>query len=124
MNEMKYPPGTNRKPCTRCAVVKPLEAFDLLAAGALGRNPRCQDCRRVTAKAYTKARREAAAGRPRPAQCESCGQSPGGRALHWDHCHMTGLFRGWLCAGCNTALGALGDDPARIDALRAYLKRW
>lgn len=64
--------------------------------------------------------------RPMPDHCEACGGPPslfrgGSYRFAWDHDHATGLFRGWLCSGCNSALGLLGDDLSRIDKLREYL---
>ena len=49
--------------------------------------------------------------RPEPAACEACGAQPRKR-LNLDHDHGTGMFRGWLCWGCNVALGKLGDSIA------------
>lgn len=51
--------------------------------------------------------------------CESCGE-PGD---YVDHCHATMTFRGFLCPGCNKALGHLGDSITKILALAAYLER-
>lgn len=48
--------------------------------------------------------------RPCPDHCEMCLRPAGKRALHLDHCHTTGAFRGWLCGSCNTAFGRLGDS--------------
>lgn len=48
--------------------------------------------------------------RPCPDHCEMCLRPAGKRALHLDHCHTTGAFRGWLCGCCNTAFGRLGDS--------------
>jgi hypothetical protein len=54
--------------------------------------------------------------------CQACGNPPlEGRILHIDHDHSTGLVRGMLCNGCNTALGLLQEDIARIRGLEAYL---
>lgn len=53
-----------------------------------------------------------------PGPCEVCGQDT--RRV-WDHNHHTGAFRGWLCNGCNSALGFAGDDPQRLRALALYL---
>ena len=119
----KYPQDATEKPCLKCRIVKPLDQFDLLAQGALGRNPRCRDCRREAAKAHTKRNREGLAGQPRPDKCEACDNPPMRRALHYDHDHATGQFRGWLCHGCNAALGNVGDDQKRLLKLIEYLNR-
>lgn len=67
---------------------------------------------------------EAAASRPRPDRCEVCGgeEGPRKRAMHWDHNHTTGEFRGWLCARCNMTLGQVKDDPALLRKLAEYLE--
>ena len=39
-----------------------------------------------------------------------------------DHCHDSEQVRGRLCNGCNTSLGMLSEDPARITGLVDYLK--
>ena len=58
-------------------------------------------------------------------RCDICGGTrPGGRFNNWhiDHDHVTGAVRGVLCAACNTAIGLLGDDPARIRMAAAYVE--
>lgn len=66
---------------------------------------------------------ERKAGRPRPLFCEACGRPPApGKLLHYDHCHEGGHFRGWLCHGCNVALGMVQDDIERLLRLAAYLE--
>lgn len=45
------------------------------------------------------------------------------KKLHVDHCHKTGRVRGLLCNNCNSALGLLKDDPARVAGLLAYAER-
>lgn len=61
------------------------------------------------------------AGRAPPAdnKCEKCQKV---RKLRFDHDHKTGRFRGWICNGCNTGLGSMGDDIAGLEAAIAYLK--
>lgn len=44
------------------------------------------------------------------------------RHVHLDHCHRTGRLRGWLCHGCNTGIGLLADDPARMRAAANYVE--
>jgi hypothetical protein len=67
---------------------------------------------------------ETLADRPRPEVCDACGGPPDPKiALHFDHCHKRGHFRGWLCRECNLALGNVRDDPNRLLKLVVYLKR-
>lgn len=59
-------------------------------------------------------------------RCEACLQLPIPNSnrkvgLVVDHDHATGKYRGLLCDNCNTALGKLKDDPARIKSLLAYV---
>ena len=80
---------------------------------------------KAKAAARYRAKREAEAAHPRPDICEICGNPPNGRgALHWDHCHTTGAFRGWLCHSCNYSLGHVRDDPALLRKMAAYLDRF
>lgn len=57
-----------------------------------------------------------------PERCECCGAdfllTVGG--AHFDHCHLTGLFRGWLCKKCNVAFGMAGDSPEGVRQLLRY----
>lgn len=61
--------------------------------------------------------------RAAPSHCELCAGQPGKRGLFIDHDHDTGVFRGWLCQWCNSALGTLGDNIAGLEHALAYLKR-
>jgi Recombination endonuclease VII len=60
--------------------------------------------------------------RPRPERCEICNQLPGKRALHLDHCHLTGVFRGWLCSECNFGIGKFKDSSDLLIAAARYLR--
>ena len=60
------------------------------------------------------------ATRPMPEFCErNCGR----KATSLDHCHTTGIFRGWLCSRCNTGIGMLGDTLEDLCASVDYLMR-
>jgi hypothetical protein len=68
---------------------------------------------------------ETMAGRPRPKVCDICGGPPDPKkGMHYDHCHQTGKFRGWLCRKCNLMLGNAEDDPSRLREGAAYLDRF
>ncbi len=43
--------------------------------------------------------------------------------LVWDHDHVTGKFRGWLCSPCNIGLGMFKDDANRLEEAIKYLKK-
>ena len=69
---------------------------------------------------YHKTRNEKRAGRVRSNVCEVCELSG---QICFDHCHITGIFRGWLCQHCNTVLGFTKDSGATLEALANYLER-
>ena len=56
-------------------------------------------------------------------KCEICGGADK-RRLNIDHCHRTGKVRGVLCINCNSAIGRMDDDPQRLEAAGAYLRRF
>jgi len=41
-----------------------------------------------------------------------------------DHCHRTGVVRGLLCSGCNTAIGLLDESASIIQSAMEYLARF
>lgn len=51
--------------------------------------------------------------------CQVCG----GPFHHIDHCHETDVVRGPLCNSCNMAIGLMADDPERMGAAAAYIRR-
>jgi len=70
-------------------------------------------------KARKRAERELIAGRSCPPTCEVCGEL--NIRIVFDHCHASGLFRGWICDRCNRVLGLVNDRPALLCALAGYL---
>lgn len=74
-------------------------------------------------KSVWKANRYPMPTRPRPDACELCGGiNANGKALSLDHCHLTHIFRGWLCNKCNTGLGKLGDSIEGLETALVYLR--
>lgn len=66
---------------------------------------------------------------PEPAACELC-EKPETRKHHktgrvsglsLDHCHETGVFRGWLCFNCNSTLGKVRDSSDLLLKMAAYI---
>ena len=116
------------KPCTSCGVVYPLSHYHKNARAKDGREHRCPKCRNkgglVDSDGARRLRESLGIEQvPIGTPCEICGKSD--LRLHFDHCHKTNKHRGWLCAKCNTALGALGDDVESImnGAIR-YLRKF
>lgn len=61
-------------------------------------------------------------------KCDICGMEPAkqkGRwdSLHIDHCHDSGVIRGFLCGECNFGLGKFRDRPDLLLAAADYLMR-
>ena len=55
--------------------------------------------------------------------CAICERTtPGARGWCIDHDHATGTVRGVLCGPCNSGIGHLGDDAARVEKALAYLR--
>jgi hypothetical protein len=56
----------------------------------------------------------------RPDSCEVCGSTV---VICYDHNHITGEFRGWLCSMCNLALGNARDSSDILRKLANYIDR-
>jgi hypothetical protein len=58
-------------------------------------------------------------------KCQICGSdgSKHKKGLVVDHDHITGIYRGILCAFCNTAIGYLKDDPKIMKKAINYINK-
>lgn len=139
------------KRCSRCGVSKPESGFGV-NTGRGGRQPDCTPCHIAHARqkmaeltpeqraAYNDQRYRTRLKRKYGitaaaydallqgqggvcAICQGARAAQGKRPLVVDHDHATGAVRGILCDYCNVALGRMGDDPARLEAAAAYLRR-
>lgn len=59
------------------------------------------------------------AGRPRPKICDLCHEES---KIVFDHCHMYGQFRGWICDRCNKVLGLVKDSNILLAAMAKYVE--
>jgi hypothetical protein len=136
--------------CTRCGDVKPFSEFGVVRDPRRNPpvkiRSRCKQCTREDKRARYHAIKESdperhdhlwgKVGRWRreygltreqvdalvlasEGRCAICEEPT--RDLVFDHDHVTGVVRGLLCNGCNTAIGKLGDTPDGVMRAVAYL---
>jgi hypothetical protein len=119
--------------CSKCSKVKLLTEFgnnqSTNTGGDVYFRPECKECTSNINKGKTKAFK--LAGKPVYPEvgtaCDLCGKSPRAatkvnarpKKLVFDHGHVSLRHRGWLCDGCNRAMGMLGDDE--VGMLKATL---
>lgn len=60
------------------------------------------------------------AGRSRPTLCELCSSDK--FRIVFDHCHISGKFRGWICDQCNKVLGLVKDSREVLGKMIVYLE--
>lgn len=79
----------------------------------------------IKARNSARKRKDEKANKPRPFNCEICGNLEGddrNSRIAFDHCHKTGKFRGWICGSCNKAIGFVKDDPNILQKMILYLE--
>ena len=89
-------------------------------------NTNCKDCSKRISKELRKLKKKLTASHPQPKYgepCDLCG-NPVYKNWQLDHCHDTGEFRGWLCKGCNTGLGSIGDTFESVVNALKYINRF
>ena len=107
----KKHPETNRraKAKYRAANIEFVRETDRLQQQARRRNdPERQRIRYARWRAKREQQLTDVAGRPRTV---------------FDHCHVDGHFRGWLCDRCNRTLGQVRDNTVLLRKMIEYLER-
>ena len=115
---------TAMKLCIRCHQEKPIEVFEKKKR-ELNRRNICKTCRTTTARVTNALKRAHVRSHGRPdhfSKCSICKSRP--RTLVFDHCHKTNMFRGWICRGCNAAIGKLGDDYNGLQRAVLYIREF
>ena len=99
---------------------------DKIAARIRRKNdPEGQKARMLRFLQKKEIKKEEVAGRKKPDTCDICqtdGAKGGLKRIVFDHCHSTGLFRGWICDRCNKVLGHVHDNPMILLKMALYLE--
>jgi Recombination endonuclease VII len=139
------------KVCFKCKQAKPRTAFNKDSGKRDGLHSYCRECSCTGARASSKRNYDSAIAwgkhikrtygitaeeyvelyNKQGGVCACCGKKESLYSpkrdktfqLAVDHDHVTGEVRALLCSACNTALGALEEDPERIEALLRYARR-
>lgn len=114
---------SGRRRCFRCQGWKPADQFSKDRSRGDGLTSSCKECTSdaSTASRYGMSLADLHAFRAH--HQHQCGICSAKEILYIDHDHATGRPRGLLCPACNSAIGLLGEDPARFAAALAYLQR-
>ena len=104
------------KKCKICGEQKDITEF---YKNGTWTRPECVECYREYQRDYRSLRSKLEAP-PLGTPCDCCGKTD--EKLHWDHCHDTKEHRGWLCNGCNTGIGKLGDNISGVQRALDYLE--
>jgi hypothetical protein len=118
--------------CSVCGIEKPNSEFLFYRTRftqdgyRLRTNTNCESCRKKLRTELRLLKKEITQSNPQPVNgspCDLC-KRPVYKNWQLDHCHDTGKFRGWLCKGCNTGLGGIGDSfESALNAL-LYFSRF
>ena len=111
------------KTCRTCGETKPETEFEVSTrtVNKVHRLNQCRKCREFVRKQERKCKKIHGKTRPIGTPCDCCGRTD--VKLRLDHCHKTGMFRGWLCHQCNIGIGGLGDSTEGMyNAIRYLLK--
>jgi hypothetical protein len=114
----------HRKICIYCNKRKNPQSFPRHSAHKDELDSRCRECKTAEEDLRKEIRKIAP---PVTGCCESCNKlfiKKTKDSDRLDHCRKTKKFRGWLCDGCNTGIGKLGDSiQGVLNALNYLLLR-
>ena len=111
---------TDMQECKECHKIFPTTAYStktIRADGAWYLKKMCRQCQSIINLESRIARKNAP---PKPERCDCCHKKI--EKLQLDHIHGSTTFRGWLCEGCNSGVGKLGDNLEGILQAAIYLE--
>jgi hypothetical protein len=120
--ERKLSLDYDSKTCPDCGEHKHLDEYYESDLTIDGRYKRCKDCHKRRQN-YKYALMKEAPPQPEDRICQCCGKEVRYEKMHFDECHETETFRGWLCRSCNLGIGQLGDNEEGLLQALAYIQR-
>ena len=113
-------PTKDTRVCKQCGKLHTMDMYSVDYSRSGFVRTECKDCSKQNSRArYTAAK----TAPPVSSNCDCCNVPFSSDRKHvLDHCHITGSFRGWICAACNTGLGNFSDDPVKVRLGLAYLE--
>jgi hypothetical protein len=125
---------TQTKPCKKCKRTLDLNCY---AVNTSGTDPfdrkgyrlkrgECIDCGKKISeskRASMKLAKQMGMSKtpPEGTVCELCGSND---KIVFDHHHEKGIFRGWLCNGCNRSIGMLGENIESLVKSVNYMNKF
>ena len=128
--------------CTKCGVYRSWDNFyadNTRRSGQVRKMSACKSCNATSSMSKQRAYKKQfgkMVGRTQPLSqhrppegtpCENCGtpmtHQRGATMMCFDHDPAGEYFRGWICQGCNTGLGKLGDSIESLERALQYLQR-
>ena len=110
------------KTCPDCGEHKHLDEYYESNVTIDGRYKRCKECH-IRRQLQKVALMKEAPPQPEDRICQCCGKDVKHEKMHFDECHETETFRGWLCRSCNLGIGQLGDNEEGLLQALAYIQR-
>ena len=143
--DVKYEP-LNKSKTQRCSTCKKYKPFNMFAfrepTVAKSLRSECRKCKNISDRLVSQLKLE----NPKPVdknyKCPICNKNSHTisndkvivdkdynvyeglliRCFVLDHDHITGKVRGYICSGCNQAMGKMGDNIEGLDRAIKYLK--
>lgn len=121
---------TDTKICRACEKELPLDMFEAnrkyfdgssVEKYRILRRPDCIPCRKIKKPIKNSSKKLY----PKPIHnfiCPICERTIPAKDAKLDHCHRTGIVRGWLCNGCNTSLGSFKDSVVVLKRAIVWLE--
>ena len=124
----------SNKVCDRCfRLLSTKDQFQnnrIKKHGKITKRPSCVECRKIKDGLHISKEERAMWKEQKPGNftrftCPICKKTTiaGITKVVLDHCHKTGMVRGWICESCNTGIGRFDDDENVVMRAVDWLKK-